>query len=167
MDQSTKNTVVVLIDMQQAFLGLFGFIFCRSFLNRQIQLIRKCSQNDIPVVVLEYGGYGKTVPRLMKEVRKVPRYTVMQKHDADGFSNERLYHTLEQYKATQLILTGVNKSVCVMCTAQGAIKAGYRPVITPTLERDTQKLPDYYIERYRWERDNKQHFDYDLPPVLL
>lgn len=127
------NWAVILIDMQT------GFIKggCADMIRAQIEVIRMCAERDVPLVVLEYYGEGKTLPGLEAEISRVKRTTRMTKHWNDGFKGGRLCEHLEELDVQKLLLMGVNGSFCVLDTATSALNLGYEVATSLDLVTNT------------------------------
>ncbi len=121
--QRIRGTGVILIDMQRDFVSYSEET--KRQLQAQERLLKYSARYDIPVVVLEYVGYGQTLDLLMRTLKKVPRRQFIGKADDDGFTNSKLVRTLRAWSICNLCLTGVNASACVKETAKGAISVGF------------------------------------------
>ena len=116
---------VILIDMQRSFIKNLNKKEKNHIILNQILMIRWCAQRDIPIIVLEYEGYEKTINILTKELQKVKNLTIIKKSHDDGFLNTELDDVLKKIGTKNLFLMGINAGACVIRTAQGAIKKGY------------------------------------------
>ncbi len=124
---------VLLVDMQTDFVRLLRKGSLNKLLPNQIAVIRQCAAFDIPVVVLEYEKCGITIPKLMREVKKVPRFVSVTKKLDSGFSKKELSVQLMRWKCRKLLLTGINAEFCVLSTATDALRSGYSIVTSPQL----------------------------------
>ena len=123
--QSKKNynLTVLLIDMQPRLLSLVREK--EKLIENQIEIIRWCAKEDIPLVVLEFEGAGETIDVLRKEIEKVPRVKTIQKKHDDGFTSQKLEKQLKIFDSKTLLLMGINADYCVKETAIGAMKKGF------------------------------------------
>jgi len=84
---------VVLIDMQPDFLTekyLDLHALNQIVIPSQVDVLRACADNNVPVVVLEYKKFGETIPLLRNYVSRVPNYRYLIKTGWGGFSNSDL-----------------------------------------------------------------------------
>lgn len=105
----------------------------RKIIRAQAEVIRVCASRDIPVVVLEYKGHGRTLDKLNKEIFCVKRVVRIIKRRDDGFSRTSLHRRLRKLKVGSLLFMGVNASHCVLDTARSAQELGYQVVTASTL----------------------------------
>lgn len=125
----------VLIDMQQGFYqrgGVSGSPKLEALVRNQARLLAWSVRKGIPVVVLQYQGFGETDPRLMKIVKN-GAYKVIWKNNDGGFygmSHDELLATLKGWKVDSLIVAGINGAYCVRSTIQGALENKYNVMST-------------------------------------
>lgn len=122
---SKDGLVVILIDMQQFFIEVLKRKDKKRIIANQIFIIRWCAQKNIPMVVLEYEGCGKTINALTKELKRIKDLKTISKPHDNGFYNTELDYILNKIGAKNLFLMGINASVCVKSTAEGAIGKGF------------------------------------------
>lgn len=117
------------------------------------KVLKYAVDNDIPVVVLEYAGLGSTNQDI-KEVLKDTNYKKIIKYQSSGFANQILtdfYLDDGKYKEREvvrnpgldkhlkelgvdtLIIMGFYKYDCVVRTAIGGKRLGYRIITSPDL----------------------------------
>jgi nicotinamidase-related amidase len=120
--------VVLLIDMQNYYTRYLAEATRKWIVAQQIQVVRTCAEKDVPLVILEYRGCGRTIPVLLNEIAKVPRVVTIVKSHNDGFRGTRLHKVLRRFGAVELALMGINASSCVRDTADSAIAFDYRIV---------------------------------------
>ena len=120
------NVGVVLIDMQRLFTESIEARKRELMISAQGQIVRSCATLDIPLVVLEYDGYGQTIRPLADEITKVPSTILLIKTFDDGFMGTRLHEVLQGLGVKSLVLMGINASYCVLSTASSAIGLGYK-----------------------------------------
>jgi nicotinamidase-related amidase len=120
--------VVLLIDMQDYYVRLLTKATQEGIVAQQIRVIRTCAEKNVPLVVLEYRGCGRTIPILLDEITKVPRVITIAKSYNNGFRGTKLHKVLRRFGATELALMGINASSCVRDTADSAISLRYRIV---------------------------------------
>ncbi len=120
--------VVLLIDMQNRFFERLGEDVREKLVAQQIKVIHVCAERDIPLILIEYQGYGWTIDALAHEVAMVPRHVVVMKGCDDAFVGTSLHKTLRDFSANKLVLMGTNASLCVRDTAKSAVSKGYEIV---------------------------------------
>jgi nicotinamidase-related amidase len=123
---------VLLIDMQDHFVdGLGEREEVAHLVLSQIAVLRRCQKENIPVIVLEYDGCGKTIPDLEAELTSIRMVIRVTKSQDSGFSGTKLDDKLRDLGVGTLLLMGINADACVLKTAKDARKLGY-VVITNT-----------------------------------
>ncbi|MBT9283415.1 MAG: cysteine hydrolase [Hydrogenibacillus schlegelii] len=70
--------------------------------------------------------YGRTGEALKEEFRGHPHLVHLEKTKYDAFFGTDLERVLNAHEATDVYLAGINTSICVMATAQGAYFRGFR-----------------------------------------
>lgn len=117
----TPQLSMLLIDMQPSFLKRMDEMELDTLISSQVDVLRFCARYDVPVIVLEYDGEGRTIWGLEEEVKRVPRYQIVTKPKDDGFIDTHLDYILKEWQITNLCLMGVNASGCVRDTAESAL----------------------------------------------
>ena len=150
MKISARSVVAILIDMQKRFIKRLCSEERRKVIAGQIEMIRECAKQDVPLIVLEYYENGPTIDILAGEIRKVPRRHIMTKYHDNGFSGTELNSLLRELRAERLILMGINASCCVRDTANQAIKQHYKIITSDDLISDSLfsclgKDKDWYV----------------------
>ncbi|MFA6408432.1 MAG: isochorismatase family protein [Candidatus Paceibacterota bacterium] len=139
MRQKTETGLTaVLVDMQKGFIRENSHARLRKIISAQIDVIRGvCVSHDIPLIVLEYRGQGRTLEELEVEISCVKRVVRLIKRVNDGFYDGKLEEVLHRFRTGRLLLMGINASFCVMETAGTAIELGYEIVTAHTLTTNT------------------------------
>lgn len=152
----TDGVAVLLIDMQVLFLqDLHPWIRAR-LIRSQLKVLKECAKKDIPVVCLEYEGYGPTHPSLLEALEKVPRTEFIRKDCNSGFRRTNLEQILkERFMSTTLVLMGVNASFCVLETAISARRKGFKLATAKDLI-DNATYHFWLFCHHRWFRKNGQ-----------
>lgn len=146
---SKESLAVVLVDMQPYFTAhLLGEVMQKT-VREQERIIRACVAEDMPLIVLEYEGCGKTIESLEEEIRKVPRVTVINKGWDDGFRGTNLDAVLTCLGATSLLFMGINGNACVFGTARSAVRLGYKIFTSENLIADGQSASLWSIKESR------------------
>lgn len=154
MDTSSVKTPslgVVLIDMQEVFLEELIAGSAEVIIPNQQKVIRICKEMDIPVVVLEYAGWGPTKRELMELVHCNRRSEVLEKNDDNGFSHEGLHVVLKTFGVKSVFFMGINATACVLNTARGALEHGYGIVTAHDVISGRHHHPHDH-DRWWWER---------------
>ena len=143
--------VALLIDMQDYYVRLLTKATQEGIIAQQIRVIRTCAEKNVPLVVLEYRGCGRTIPILLDEIARVPRVITIAKSHNDGFRGTRLHKVLRRFGAVELALMGINASSCVRDTAKSAVSLKYRvmtadDVIADEAGRDGRKKSRQWYE---------------------
>ena len=127
--RDNSDLAILLIDMQQNFLNSV-YLGIDKLIKTQIKVLKKVSEADIPLVVLEYAtSFGKehqkTIPKLQKVGDKFNRKRTIMKRYGSGFNSTGLEIQLKEWKIKEVFLMGVYGSVCVYSTALGAVENGF------------------------------------------
>lgn len=126
--------VVILIDMQTTFVKNIREGVLPGLISTQTKVLQYCTKKDIPIAVLEHTyDNGKTIPELDVLLQRVPRTKTLLKNKDDGFIDTKLHEVLRSWKATRLLLMGINAEYCVLSTAMSAIRHGYKIITSPNL----------------------------------
>ncbi|MBI4993682.1 isochorismatase family protein [Candidatus Wolfebacteria bacterium] len=122
-----KNSfVVVIVDMQDEFLIHISDKEERNLIRNQIEIIEYCAKKDIPIITLEYHGFGETTNALKRKLKKVSRVKIVVKFSDNGFVETELENYLRQWNAKTILLTGIFANRCVRSTGQGALGKGFK-----------------------------------------
>ena len=126
--KDSGNLAVVLIDMQEKFVGRLRDGEAERIIARQLAVLKHCVRAKIPVVVLELKSYnyGHTIKILLRAALKTPKCRVIKKDYNSGFQETRLNSYLKSIGVENLLIMGINADYCVKSTAEHAIYLGYR-----------------------------------------
>lgn len=158
-----EKTAVVLIDMQEHFVCDLAPDTKEHIVMHQQTVLADCAKLDVPVVVLEFDGYGSTLGVLEEGIQSIRRSARLKKSSNDGFSRAMLRERLEEFGATSLLLMGINASYCVLDTAKSAKRLGFNVVTSSALIAD-QKRKAYKNLSQDWYRANSAFY---TGPVYL
>lgn len=158
---SEKRTAVLLIDMQWSFVRALQEKDRERIVSHQIEIIRCCARETIPLFVCEYRTdnesagitFGRTIPELENEIellkpRQVKR---INKYCNSAFVKTSLLKILKQRKITDLFLMGINADYCVQETAIDAREAGFS---VATSEGVIATSSPHFDLTVRWYRKN-------------
>lgn len=145
-----ESTAVIVVDMQPYFCDWLLPNIREQLVKAQLEVIRKCRERDIPILVLQYEGCERTLVDLAREVEKAPRRKFIKKCNPDGFYLTSLNDDLKRFCAQEIVLMGVNASGCVLATGLTAHKLGYTVHTAENLMADTKRrsIQDYAREWY-------------------
>ena len=134
IDCEHAHAAVLLIDMQTSFVEDLDPKKVPGLIKRQLAVLRKCCELDIPCVTLElrFGG-DETIQELASAFGKVPRQALFIKDRDDGFYDTALHQKLQEWQVSKLVLMGINANFCVRATAKSAIRLGYQIITSPGL----------------------------------
>ena len=121
-----RRVAVILIDMQKRFVCDLRREDKERIIPSQIEVIRFCAENAIPLVVLNFMGFGNVITELAVEIAKVPKRITLARDDNDGFVNPELEEYLFDNKIETVILMGINADFCVKATGHSAIQNGFK-----------------------------------------
>lgn len=130
---TTRNTAVIIVDMQEEFL-LNKLPEKREDLVRsQIEVLRFCKAHDIPVIVVEFKDRSITIPEIRTALEGMKNRKYIVKKYNDGFEETGLKEVLEGLGARNIVLMGVNACACVNETAKSALLNGFRVLTSGSL----------------------------------
>jgi nicotinamidase-related amidase len=138
-DAEMGQWAVIVIDMQKCYLKGIHPDDRREIIENQLKIIEYCRLGDIPVVILEYKGDGKTIGKIKEAVQGVPRARYLTKSRNNGFSGTGLAEILHDWGIKNVLLMGINASYCVKETAKGALEAGFRIATSGALITNRKK----------------------------
>lgn len=109
---------LVVIDMQTG----FGSANHRPTIDAVIEEIQSAIRNKWAIVLVEYVGFGTTLPEILKEAKKSPMLTRVDKENDDGAWEVFKTVTDWGYDYWTLRICGVNANMCVRDTVTGLVK---------------------------------------------
>lgn len=162
-DEGLHNLAVVLVDMQPKFVEGIHHEDLKLIIGKQLRVIELCYVYNIPLVILEYRGNGRTIKKLRQAAQKVPNLIYVVKSRNNGFSGTNLTGILSDLAVEKILLMGICACYCVQATAEAALEKGFKIatsgelIASPARER-----------RYRnigWYRKNGL-YHHKLEPVF-
>ncbi len=147
---------VVVVDMQDSFLKEHSERLRKRMISAQIDVLDACRRFGTPVVTLEYKGYGRTIGKISRAVKRVDQYSFLKKRFDNGFNEDNLKNELSKLNAQNLLFMGINASACVLYTAQGARKRGFGVATSKHLISDYSGNTRMATE---WFQRNGTYFD--------
>ncbi len=154
------NLVVLLIDMQIKFIQ--KDIEKVEIIPNQISVLEFCIPKQIPVVVFEYIGNGRTIKEITDVLKNKPseRVYYLQKQYNDAFYNPTLSKILKSFATKTILIMGINAGFCVYETTKTAIKKGYQVTTSKDLiagyKSPKEKSPCPCVS---WYKKNTIFFD--------
>ncbi len=118
---STKDTVLVVIDIQEK---LLPAIKNKDEIEKNAKILLEMSKIlDIPVIITEQypKGLGKTI----KEIKKFVNNKPVEKITFDSFLNNEFEKTLKNTGRKNILLCGIETHICILQTALSGLKKGY------------------------------------------
>lgn len=162
---SLENLAVLVIDMQDNFLTHSS----KYLIPNHVSMLRFCNKNNIPVINIEVIGgrhTTRTTEKLMLELKKLPPQNLfwISKDNLDAFSSKtNLDSILKSLDVKTLLLMGVNAGVCVLKTAQTALRYDYQIITSKDLiagyskwEKDEGKDDSWYRKNTLYFNNHKQ-----------
>lgn len=146
---NNNGFAVILVDMQEGFYkrgGVTGTQGLNDLVQKDKELLEWATNNDIPVLVLEYEDYGQTDPKLMS-VLEGYTYSVIEKNRDGGFygkSKNAVIKQLNDWKVDSIIIAGINGAYCVKSTAIGAIQNGFDVMTSSDIVGNINQNPPLY-----------------------
>lgn len=139
MEEINTKIAVLLIDMQNVFVDHLRVGAKEKIIPKQIEVIRKCKENDIPlyVIVLDNPNFPKEIMSLnmqiSDELENIPNKILITKNKDNAFAGTNLDELLFDQRITHLLLMGVNAQGCVLDTAKTAIEKGFKIITASDL----------------------------------
>lgn len=147
-----KELAVLLVDMQEHFtMNLRPGERARIAAN-QIAALEECRRKGTLVIVISYGGCGKTTPELRPELRRLRHVIRFTKWTQGAFSSPKLAGILRRFGITKVFLMGINADACVLDTADGALAYGF--AIATSNDVISGKVGDSEDNSADWYRKN-------------
>ncbi len=154
------KAALVVIDMQPYFLTRGGSHLVPEnqrknglVLARQARLIQVAKENHIPIIKIEFSGYGSTDSFLNQQIGDYEMTQTFLKrkdgmfHSESGVGEELKAH-LNRLQVSELVISGANGGACVRCSIEGALNNGYR------IWADSQAIIDFnvsdFVHPYRY-----------------
>ncbi len=126
-----KDTILIIVDMQDFFLKRFPISVQHEIIENQKIIIDFCVRRNIPSIIIEYkaGGVerGKTKKELVDSIGN-NLVNVIVKDNNGGFTKTNLDVVLNKLNIRKIILMGLNANGCIQDTVIGANNRGYRVI---------------------------------------
>jgi hypothetical protein len=120
LERLPEGLGIVIVDMQNSFFPGITKEKKDSMVTSQLEILDSAAQNDYPVVLVEYGGFGPTLPEINEAFVNVSRRSIVSKHYTNGFFATQLHNILDSWDIKCMALMGISAKVCVKETAKGA-----------------------------------------------
>lgn len=146
---SRENTVGLVIDIQER---LFPVMHEKEDLLKNCQiLIQGLSKLKVPLLVTQQytRGLGETLPEISSLITD---FKHIEKTAFSCYDVEEVRDQLDQNKAKNIILFGIESHVCVLQTAVDMKAAGLNPIVVmDAVSSRTSQNIELAKERYRYE----------------
>ena len=146
---------VIVVDMQEYYLELVRQKAREPLIRAHENILRHCAQTNTPVVYLEYAGFGNTIERLRHNSLGITNYGIVRKRHLNGFRELELARMLKLWEVSNVYLTGVFSNACVQSTAKGAIKEGFRVLVS----KDAIAEDAVIKNDFRWFKRNAEFYE--------
>jgi nicotinamidase-related amidase len=128
-----ENTALVIVDMQDQFFERGNnqdSDELKILMKNNMALTKWAVENDLPVLVFEYEGYGPTTETL-EQIYLSSTYRAVLKSADGGFntysdSREEALEFLRHHNIKELIVSGINGPYCVYSTLSGALDLEFK-----------------------------------------
>lgn len=168
-----RNLGVLVVDMQKEFEGGIDNKF--QLVSSQLKLLKYAKQNNLPIFVLEYVGAGSVFDYLIREIKDYSNKIFVKKYHNDAFivkkydngsfcysdesevyfiGDSHLDLELKNKQINDLIVTGVNRYICVFSTVYDAIGRGYKINTSNDLMNHPKEK-----EESDWFSENTNYFE--------
>ena len=171
--------------MQNKFLSKINYEERNALIGTHIKLLDYAKKNKIPVFTLEYDGSGNTTKELSQELATLDN-TYLNKYNNNAFlkippeyhnlhfeenpkwdlenrnnrrdypENSNLITKIDNKKITDIIITGVFKSACVLATTKGAYNRYINTHTSEELMEDP--ISEKKSSEQRWFYENSNHY---------
>ncbi|MBC7712190.1 MAG: isochorismatase family protein [Rhizobacter sp.] len=155
---------LVIIDMQAMFVTRGGYSDdeenkkkVQEVLRNQLEAIKLAKAAKIPIIFLEYEGFGNTNDDLKKEVEGYPDAKIFLKN-TDGMFDSYNKHKaelvafLESKNVKSLIITGANGGACVLDSISGSLDSNYNVIAY------SKGIADFNYKEFIYPYDHHYNF---------
>jgi len=142
-------TIGVVIDIQER---LFPVIAEKEELLKNCEiLIAGLKTLSVPVVVTQQ--YTKGLGDTLSEIKQlIEPFNAVEKTSFSCFDEPRFVEELENSKAKNIIICGIEAHICVLQTAVDLKAAGYNPIVVfDCVSSRCEKNKQIVMERFRYE----------------
>lgn len=138
-----QKSAVLIIDMQLNFLWGFRREERERLILSQIPVLEMARKYKIPVFVVEYKNFGKTVEELSVFLKIMDKVTYIKKKFDDAFKETSLQEELTHAHVKNIFLMGIHMDACVWSTAKSARKNDFSLFTNPLV---IDGIPDFEYE---------------------
>ncbi|MDA9951406.1 cysteine hydrolase [Oligoflexaceae bacterium] len=166
--QEKRSFAVLIVDMQYGFYERGDVEKSKelsALVRNQTELLTFAVQQKIPIIFLEYAGFGKTDTKLLKAVEGA-RVEHIKKDRDSGFSNSELESSLHSLGVDTIIVAGINGCCCIFNTALDATDAGFDVYTSPDLIGNLNHNPPRFPDR-SWVFESSNLFMFDSYLFIL
>lgn len=140
------NTGIVIIDMQEYFLKTGNKEKVDELIANQIEVIGLSKKLNLPIYDINYihseKNMGSTISELKSNLQNYNGYQPMGKYSDNMFSKdgEQILESIQIDDVKHLFFMGVNASLCVKDSLEGAFNNGFKVSSSSEVILDTHNL---------------------------
>lgn len=142
--RKNNSYAVILIDMQTAFVPKLAKPERESEISNQIEVLSFCRNHNIPVFLIELQNSGKTIKRLSHVINGLRKKKLIIKRANNAFYKTQLHSELKKAGIKNILLMGLNASICVRETAKHALMLGYNIITSRDIIADAKDLKERF-----------------------
>lgn len=146
MKDLLDNFGVLVVDMQPGFEEYIDNK--KELITAHKTLLKFAQERDIPIYFLEYYDEEETLPEIKNFNKDYKKQKSFEKRYNNGFLTRQGYPDLSQLlqedRVRNLMISGINKNVCVKETAEGAKERGYVLYNAEELMNQRGRYNDWY-----------------------
>jgi nicotinamidase-related amidase len=121
----------------------------RALLESQKRVLREARNHNVPILIVEFAGYGETLSELIEAVGDYDNFLHLKKNRTGLFSRrnktkEAALAFLRERNVKDLIVMGANGEGCVASTIIQAIRENFRVIAYPYGIADFNHWEIYY-----------------------
>lgn len=146
---SKENTIGLIIDIQER---LFPVMHEKeAFLKNSEMLIQGLNALNIPLIATQQytRGLGETLSEITS---LIPDFTFIEKTDFSCYDVQEVRTKIDELKAKNILICGIESHVCVLQTAVDMKAAGLNPIVVMDAVSSRSPLSiELAKERFRYE----------------
>jgi nicotinamidase-related amidase len=151
---SREGLVVILMDMQTNLTDVLPRRLLNRLVVNQKKILEDCKKHDVPVIVVEYRGQGRTIKSLRKALKNIPRKETISKSMDNVFLEDAISRSIYRLGGKTLLLAGIYSGACLKQASRTARRKGYEVIVSQTLIGDYRhehtlvrsRIWEWYIE---------------------
>lgn len=136
-----SNLGVLIVDMQIRFINEINNDDKEdSLIENQENILNYFDKKLIPVCLISRSGIGKNLPSIENIVNNFKNKLICEKFENDAFTNPLVYRFFNNHNVKNLLIMGLNASVCVKETSITAKRLNYNIFTSSRLIADYGSL---------------------------